>query len=309
MTLSIICTGKDPEPWVNALKQVDDSLDIEVWPNERDKKAVDFALCWQHPNGILRDYPNLRCISSMGAGIDHFFNDTFFPKQLPVVRLVDPLLAKSMFEYIGTAVMFYFRELDIYQSQQQQKRWYQQMPKSKADTTVGVLGLGHLGAYAGHELALMGFNVIGWSRAAKTVADVKTYAGDDQLNAFLAQTDVLICLLPLTEQTRGILNRKLFNALPKGAYLINVARGDHLVEEDLIEALADGQLKGACLDVFCQEPLPENHPFWHHQKIRVTPHISSITDPRSVAPQIAENYRRMKSGQPLLHQVDFLRGY
>jgi glyoxylate/hydroxypyruvate reductase A len=245
----------------------------------------------------------------MGAGIDHLLNDEFLPKDLPVTRIIDPLLAQSMYEYLHTAVMYYFRDFDIYKTQQYQSNWKQQLPKSIAHTTIGVMGLGKLGEYSASKFAELGFNVIGWSRTQKTIAGVKSYAGDRQLGEFLSQADILICLLPLTNETRGILNLENFNKLPFGACLINVARGEHVMDEDLITAINAGQLRGACLDVFREEPLPQTHPFWLHNKILLTPHCSSITDPNSVAPQILENYRLMKSGRALMNQVNLVRGY
>lgn len=309
MTITIISSDKEPEPWITALKEVDSDLDVRVFPHEKQKADIKFALCWKHPEGVLRDYPNLRCISSMGAGVDGLLNDPFLPKHLPVVRLVDPLLAQSMFEYICTAVMYYFREFDVYQTQQMRSHWHQNSPKSMDKTTIGIMGLGQLGGYSAEKLSKMGFNVIGWSRSEKSIANVKAYVGENQLGQFISQTNILICLLPLTARTSGILNLELFDQLPQGSYLINVARGEHLVEEDLITALNKGQLRGACLDVFQQEPLPANHPFWMHKQIIVTPHCSSITNPRSVAPQIVQNYRRMQRGKPLLNQVSVLQGY
>jgi len=272
-------------------------------------KTTKPMLSWKHPEGVLNDYPNLRCICSMGAGIDHMLSDAYLPQHLPVIRQVDPMLAQSMFEYTLTAVMHYFREFDAYQNQQRQTQWQPQPPKSMGQTTIGIMGLGQLGQYSAEKFSNMGFKVAGWSRSKKTIEGVDTYAGEHQLEPFLAQTDILICLLPLTDQTRNILNTELFNALPQGACLVNVARGEHLVEQDLIDALNAGQLRGACLDVFQQEPLPKQHPFWQHPQVLLTPHCSSITDPRSVAPQIVENYRLMKSGGVLLNQVDIKRGY
>jgi glyoxylate/hydroxypyruvate reductase A len=155
----------------------------------------------------------------------------------------------------------------------------------------------------------LGFKVAGWSRTPKEIDEIQTFFGDDQLVGFLAKAQILVCLLPLTLETRNILNRNTFNKLPKGAYVINVARGDHLVDQDLLDALENGQLAGACLDVFRIEPLPENHPFWHHPDIRITPHISSLTDPAAVAPVIYDNYRRLTAGLPLLNQIDVESGY
>jgi glyoxylate/hydroxypyruvate reductase A len=309
MTISIISTNKDPKPWVTALRELDATLDIQIWPNESRKADIEFALCWNHPEGVLRDYPNLRCICSMGAGTDHLLNDAFFPKDIPVIRIVDPLLAQSMFEYIYAAVMYYFRDFDIYKSQQHQSSWKQQPTKSIAHTTIGIMGLGKLGENSASQFSNIGFNVIGWSRTPKSISGVNSYAGNEQLGEFLSQANILICLLPLTNETRGILNLENLGKLPLGACLVNVARGEHLVDEDLITALNEGQLRGACLDVFREEPLSQEHPFWRHSRILLTPHCSSITDPISVAPQIVKNYRLMKSGRPLMNQVDPFRGY
>jgi glyoxylate/hydroxypyruvate reductase A len=171
------------------------------------------------------------------------------------------------------------------------------------------MGLGKLGEYSASKFSKIGFNVIGWSRTQKTITGVKSYASDRQLGEFLSQVDILICLLPLTNETRGILNLEKINKLHFGACLINVARGEHLIDEDLITALNEGQLRGACLDVFKEEPLSQMHPFWQNNKILLTPHCSSITDPNSVAPQILKNYRLMKSGRALMNQVDAFRGY
>jgi len=206
-------------------------------------------------------------------------------------------------------VMHYFRDFDRYKIQQQKNIWQQLPPKSMAQTTIGIMGLGKLGEYAATKLSAMGFHVVGWSRSKKVINGVTSYAGDEQLGEFLAQASTLVCLLPLTSATRGILNTELFNQLPHGACLVNVARGEHLIEEDLLSSLDSGQLRSACLDVFREEPLPPTHPFWQHPQIQLTPHCSSITDPVSVAPQVLENYQRMKNSLPLINQVDPFRGY
>jgi glyoxylate/hydroxypyruvate reductase A len=171
------------------------------------------------------------------------------------------------------------------------------------------MGLGHLGADAAVKLAGLGFRVSGWSRTPKSIDGVHSFVGDEALDAFLAQSDILICLLPLTAATQGILNRRTLARLPDGAYVINAARGEHLVEEDLVEALASERLAGACLDVFRTEPLPAGHPFWTHPRVTITPHVASLTFPRDVASQLVDNYRRVRAGQPPLHVVDPRRGY
>lgn len=309
MAISIVCTDRPIQPWIDALKASDPAIDVYLWPNETDLEAVELVLCWKHPQGVLQRYPNLRCICSMGAGVDHLLNDPQFPKHIPVARLIDPLLTESMFDYVSAVAMYYFCRLDVFNRQQESLIWRQFANQSKKDTTVGIMGLGQIGGYAAREFSAMGFNTIGWSRSKKSIDAVETFAGSSQLDQFLSKTHILICLLPLTEKTMGILNAELFNRLPEGACVINVARGQHLVEKDLLEALDTNQLRGACLDVFEVEPLPEDHPFWRHEKILLTPHCSSITDPRSVAPQIVQNYRAIQAGGEILNQVDLLRGY
>lgn len=309
MTLSIISTNKDPEPWVAALKAQDPTLDIRIWPDDGPEAEVEFALCWNPPEGVFAAYPNLRCICSMGAGVDRLLSDPDFPRAVPVTRIVDPDLAQSMFEYVAAAALFYFRDFDVYQRQQAQSDWAPQSPRAIGATTIGLMGLGQLGAYAATRFASLGFHVTGWSRSPRSVGGVTTYAGPAQLDAFLSRTDILICLLPLTDETRGILNLANLRKLPAGACLVNVARGEHVVDDDLLAALDEGHLRGAYLDVFRDEPLPRTHPFWQHDRIRLTPHCSSLTNPVSVAPQIIENYRRMMSGRSLLNQVDPDRGY
>jgi glyoxylate/hydroxypyruvate reductase A len=309
MSIAFVAPTKDPAPWAIALNTLAPDIDIQIWSQERDSAAVEMALCWQHPSAMWRRYPNLRCVSSLGAGVDHLLQDPALPESLPILRLTDPLLAQSMFEYVCAAAMSFLRDFDVYQRQQEQRRWHQHPTPMSADTTVGIMGLGQLGGYAAQRLAELGFKVMGWSRSPKSIPGVESYVENPQLSQFLAQAQILVCLLPLTSQTEGILNRGLFAQLPPGACLINVARGEHLIEADLLTALDEGHLGGAYLDVFRQEPLPQDHPFWLHPAIRVTPHCSSVTNPQSVAPQIVDNYRRLQAGKPLLNEVSRSLGY
>ena len=309
MTISIICPNKDPEPWYHALKGIDSSLDIQFWPAEANKENVSFALCWDQPQGVFQDYSNLQCICSMGAGVDHLLKDPNLPKDLPVIRLIDPSLAKDMAEYVIAAVMYFQQKLNLYQDHQNQAIWLPLPSNSIANTTVGIMGLGKLGEYTAKQLVKIGFSVTGWSRSEKDISKVTTYSGSEHLYDFTRELDLLVCMLPLTDETKGVLNLALFKTLPDQACVINVARGDHLVEDDLIIALEKGLLRGACLDVFSNEPLAPDHPFWKNQKILITPHCSSVTDPVSVAPQIVENYHLMKAGKPLHNQVNVEQGY
>lgn len=309
MALILICPTRDAKPWVTAIKGVDPHLEVRVWPEAGVRDEIVFALTWQHPHGALRDFTHLKCISSMGAGVDHLLADPHLPPGIPLVRLVDRSLIHSMSEYVTLAVLNHFREFDTYKRQQRERQWRQKQPRRASECGVGILGMGQLGGSIALRLHDLGFPMAGWSRTPKSNAAIDYYHGRGQFMHFLSLCNVLICLLPLTAETRNILNRGTFLALPPGAYIVNVARGEHLVETDLLDCIESGHLSGACLDVFRSEPLPATHPFWGNPKITVTPHISSITDPCSVAPQIVENYKRAQSGRPLLNQIDVHRGY
>ena len=309
MALMIIAPGTRVTSWIKHLGRLEPGIDIRVWPDSGDVDDIEFALSWQHPPGAFKKYKHLKCIASLGAGVDHLLADPDLPAGVPITRVVELSMAQSMSEYVVLAVLNHCRHFDNYRNDQSQKKWQPRIPLLAAEMRVGIMGLGQLGRDAAGKLSALGFAVSGWSRTPKTIEGVDCFAGAEALDDFLSQTRILICMLPLTPQTKGILNRQTFNGLPAGAYVINVARGAHLVEDDLLAALDSEQLSGACLDVFETEPLPVDHPFWDHPKIKVTPHISSITFSRAVAPQIIDNYRRSQTGQPLLNIVDPIRGY
>jgi glyoxylate/hydroxypyruvate reductase A len=309
MALLIIAPHIKVTSWVKHLSALEPGIEIRIWPEVGDAGEIEFALCWNHPPGELTKYENLKCIASLGAGVDHLTRDADLPDGVPVTRVVEHSMAQSMSEYVVLSVLNYCRHFDAYRSDQDQRSWHPRRPRLAEDTQIGIMGLGQLGADAAIKLSSLGFTVNGWSRTPQNIDGVQCYAAEDGWENFLSRSQILICLLPLTTSTKGILNRKTFDQLPADAYVINVARGHHLVENDLIEALDSGRLAGACLDVFDVEPLPADHPFWSHPKIKVTPHISSITFPEAVAPQIIENYRRAMSGRPLLNVVDLKRGY
>ncbi|MFQ5627721.1 MAG: 2-hydroxyacid dehydrogenase [bacterium] len=309
MALLILFTNRDPQTWEHALHSIDPKLDIRVWPDSGDPAEIDFVLAWNHPAGELRQFPNLCCVQSLGAGVDHILRDPDLPKDVIVARIVDRLLVDSMTRYLTTVVLHHISHFKAYYEQQRLKHWQPHAQIDPKVKTVGIMGLGQLGSAAAQAFQIMGFPVCGWSRTQKSLEGIRSFASKGQLPVFLAHTDILICLLPLTAATENILNTENFCRLKSGAYLINVARGRHLVDADLLEALDSGQLSGACLDVFRTEPLPPDHPFWRHPKITMTPHISSITDPQAAAWQIVENYRRMQEGKALLNVVDAERGY
>jgi glyoxylate/hydroxypyruvate reductase A len=283
--------------------------EIRFWPEIGDRTAIEYALVWQPDPGLLASLPNLKLIVGLGAGIDHLLRDPALPKGVPIVRLVDPYMTEAMSEYVALSVLRLHRQDLDYLAQQRAARWEEREQKNAAEQPVGILGFGTLGQDAGRKLKALGFPVAGWSRGAKEVAGFSTHAGPAGLDAILAQSEILVCLLPLTPETTGILNAGAFARLPRGAGLVNAGRGGHLVEEDLIPALDNGQLSGAVLDVVREEPLPPDHPFWRHPRIIVTPHVAAETHPPTAAPIIAEAIRQCEAGLPITNRVDLARGY
>jgi glyoxylate/hydroxypyruvate reductase A len=308
--LALLFTSPDDDPiaWSRALLALRPDLDLRIWPELGDPDKIEAALVWKPAPGLLAGLRNLEAIFSLGAGIDGLLADPTLAA-LPLCRMVDPSLARVMAEFVLTQALFYHRRLDVYDREQRAGRWAFELPRSTSATTVGVLGMGELGRVAAATLAAHGFTVRGWSRGRRAEPGVTSFAGTEELGAFLAATDILVCLLPLTAETENILDRRLFGQLPRGARLINVGRGRHLVEADLLAALDEGRLAHAALDVFRDEPLPEGHAFWRHPRIRVTPHVASFCEPQSAAPGVIENLRRLEAGLPLLHVVERERGY
>jgi glyoxylate/hydroxypyruvate reductase A len=298
----------DPSEWIPELKRHMPDLEIEVWPQVKDPASIDAILVWIPPEGGLGQFANLKAIQSLGAGVNQLDLKSL-PRGVPVARLVDPGLTVSMRDYCVWAVLRHYRGLDVHAANQPQKKWVYYIPPPKSAVSVGVMGLGELGGEVARAVADLGFSVRGWARSPKTIERVACFSGSDGLRAFAGKTDILICLLPLTAETRGILARPLFEMLPKGARLINVGRGDHLAEPDLLAALESGRIASATLDVFSREPLPPEHPFWSHPKVTVTPHVAAFGSAVSAAPVVVENLRRAVARKPLLNQVDIERGY
>ncbi|MCC7427455.1 MAG: glyoxylate/hydroxypyruvate reductase A [Alphaproteobacteria bacterium] len=310
MALMITCAPARLAAWKEALGPLLPGVPLRAYPQEvADPAEIRWAVVWNHPLGDLRRYPNLELVASMGAGVDHIFRDPDLPPGVPIMRLVDRLLTTAMSEYVLLAVLRHHRQDAGYRAQQAARLWRELPAPDTEATRIGILGLGVLGTDAAAKLAALKFPVAGWSRRAKSLPGIESFAGEAGLAPFLARTDILVCLLPLTPATRGIVNARTLGALPRGAYVINAARGGHVVDADLLAALESGQISGATLDVFNQEPLPPDSPYWSHPRVVMTPHTASITVPRSVAPQIAENIGRLARGQPLINLVDSAAGY
>jgi glyoxylate/hydroxypyruvate reductase A len=298
------------EAWRDALLELDPGLDVRLFPEAGDPADIEAAVCWTaHDMAELRRYPNLKLIISMGAGVDHLMRPPGPPPGIPVARLVDTRLTQGMTEWVLLNVLRFHRQDGDYRAQQAAGLWHELPAPDTASRRIGILGLGELGGDAARRLLTLGFPVMGWSRRPKDLPGVETHHGPGGLDAMLARSDILVCLLPLTPDTRGLLDARAFALLPRGAFLLNAARGGHVVQDDLLAALASGQVAGAALDVFEPEPLPPAHPFWAHPRIVMTPHAASITIPRSAAPQVVENIHRAGDGRPLLNRVDFTAGY
>lgn len=294
--------------WAKYFAEHAPDLEFRVWPDAGDLREVEYLIAWQVPADFVAQMPNLKVLFSSGAGIDHV-DLSALPAHVPLVRMVEPGIINGMVEYVSLAVLALHRDFFDYATQKSARSWNPLEVLPASARTIGVMGMGSLGCAVLERLASYGFRLRGWNRSPRPMQGVETFAGGDQLKPFLAGCDVLICLLPLTSATQGILDCEVFAALPAGAALVNVGRGQHLVDADLLAALDSGQLSRAILDVTEPEPLPPEHPFWTHPRVFVTPHVASMTQPETAAPILLENIRRHQRGEPLAHVIDRSRGY
>ncbi|MBT8315370.1 MAG: glyoxylate/hydroxypyruvate reductase A [Maribacter sp.] len=308
MGIVIIRQDDKIELWQKALRRNTADIPIYSYLEEHPEEQIKMALVWKPPLGSLGKYKNLECIASSGAGVDFLFKDKELPN-VPITRVVDEYLAKDMSEHVIALIFSHLKNLNQYKVDQFNKVWKPIDYHRIEDLTIGIMGLGALGKVLAEDLLRFGFKVLGWSGSRKDLSGIKTFAGQKEKTTFLNATQILVCLLPLTKETTGILNKDLFSQLPKGAHVINVARGGHLVDKELLEMLDNEHLSGASLDVYHQEPLSTEHPFWEHPKVHMTPHYASVSDTDSVVPQILENYRRLENGQELLNLVSKTKGY
>lgn len=315
MRITFCCENTKPEPWISGFAQVLPEAEITVW--KPGSPQADFAVVWAPPQQFIDEQcagmkygsaSGLRCMFNIGAGVDALMR-LKLPPSLLLVRLEDAGMAVQMAEYVCQAVIRHFRELDCYEHDIKAGRWSFRKPLDRADFPIGVMGLGVLGARVLHALQMFEFPVHGYSRSNKAIPGVRCFAGRGELPDFLKSSRILVNLLPLTADTENILNHELLSQLQPNAYLINVARGAHLVDADLLRLIADGHIAGATLDVFRAEPLPEAHPFWQQPKITLTPHTSARTIRDQSIAQIASKIRALKHGEKIAGIVDLARGY
>jgi glyoxylate/hydroxypyruvate reductase A len=307
-------TGWNPADWDTRLRAAAPDRDVRSWPDRVGEPAdIAYACAWKAPPGLLAEFPNLKVAFSLGAGVDHLVGDPTLPA-VPVVRIVDPDLTMRMTEYVALHVLMHHRRVRLYDRQQRQRLWRDHHQPAARDVTVGVMGLGVLGRDAAAALGRLGFRVAGWSRTAKSLTGVETFHGADGLDRFLARTEILVCLLPHTPATTGILNLSLLRKLKRdgalgGAYLINAGRGALQIDADIIAALDEGALAAASLDVFATEPLPADSPLWAHPNVTITPHNAAESDPRALLAGVLDQIARFERGEPLENVVDRRLGY
>jgi len=308
MTLLLKSDAARAEEWTRLLADKAPELPFRIWPDVGDPAEIRYLAAWLPPDDLLGQFPNLELLVSVGAGVDQL-NLADIPPHLPIVRMIEPGLVDSMVEYVTMSVLALHRDLIPYIAAQREEAWRPLRIRPATERRVGVLGLGMLGKACALKLAEFGFGVAGWSRSRHEVEGIETFAGDAELPAFLARSDILVCLLPLTDATRGLLGTELFARLPQGAMIVNAGRGGHLDQDALLAALDSGHLAAAVLDVCEPEPLPEGHPLWNHPKMLLTPHIASRSRSEASLDIVLDNLRRHQAGEPLIGLIDRDRGY
>jgi glyoxylate/hydroxypyruvate reductase len=306
MSIALIIPDRDLTDLQHRLQQALPQTQVEIWPDISQAENIEFALVWKPPVGSLASLPNLKAIQCFGAGVDAIFQDPALPT-VPIARIVDDRLNHTMVSYLDSVVAHYRLRFDMFLQQQQQQVWKPKSPRKL--THICILGLGELGTAAAEHFIQLGYQVSGWSRRPKSLPQIACYSGNTELSQAVADADVVICLLPLTAQTENLLNAKVFASFKTNSIFINVARGAIVDDQALITALDSGQLQAACLDVFRQEPLPAEHPFWQHPAIFITPHISAVTNIEAAIEQTVVNYQLQKQGQQMQNLIDTNQGY
>lgn len=313
MSILVLVDGWEPAPWVRALKAAMPDERIEAYPDIKDPEAVEYALVWAAQGETLDAFPNLKALFSLGAGVDHLFGGNTLPP-VPLARVVDPDLTAWMTEWVVAQVLLHHRQQLQYSQQQRHRNWQVLAQPLAREVQVGLMGLGELGRDAAGLLHKLGFGLRGWSRTPKELDNVTCFYGADGLDEFLSGTDILVCLLPLTPETNGLIGTSVFEKLHRsgplgGPVFINAGRGRIHVETDVVAALQSGVLKAASLDVFEVEPLPQNSPLWDLDNIVITPHVAAVSDPKTLSKLIARQMRAHREGRSLEYLVDMTRGY
>ena len=307
MAILIDSVSKNLNSWLKAFKSYDDQVEVYCYDDALALEKITTAVVWNHRPGLFKQLPNLKLIASLGAGVDHIMNDPDIPPQVSITRIIGEGLSGPMSNFCIGAILHHQRQFDKYLIDKSTKTWDQE-PNPEREMNVGIMGLGALGADLAEKLNYLGFNVFSLSQSRKKIADVVSYL-NAELDLFLSKINILVVMLPATESTRAILSKKLFDKLNKGTYLINVARGHHQVNGDIIDALENGQLSGAFLDVFPEEPLPKKSSLWDHPKIMITPHIAVVTKINEAVPQIIASHKRVIIGEMPEILVDRTKGY
>jgi glyoxylate/hydroxypyruvate reductase A len=312
-TILILIPRWHPQVWHQAFVKRSINHEIRLWPDQAgDLNDIEYVCAWHPPPGVLRMLPRLKAIFSMGAGVEHLLADETLPN-VPILRMTDPELTCRMTEYVTMNVLSYHRRRSLYDFQQRNRIWKPESEHRTSDVTVGMMGLGVLGLHSADMLRQFNFNVVGWSLTPKQLS-FQTYHGTDGLPRFLAGTDILVCLLPLTSATRGILNLSVFRQLSRngplgGAYLINAGRGKLQIEADVVQALSEGSLDGAAMDVFEQEPLPSSSPLWAHPKVTITPHVAAGLPTEALVDIVLSKIEQIETTGIVSDEVDRKRGY
>lgn len=308
--MAILLKAAEPDGNLSleALREQIPDKDVRVFPDIGPEGEIEYAFVSSPPHGLLASLPNLKVIFSRWAGVEHLARDPELPS-VPVVHMVDRSMTASMSAHVSQQALNFHNNEATFRAQQAGQVWREGVVTVPWKRRISVLGLGGLGRDAAGKLAALEFDVAGWSRTPRELPGVACFYGPGDLNDVLRRSDILVCLLPLTRATEGILCAQHFNLMPQGSFIINCARGGHVVEEDLLAALDSGQLSGAALDVFGEEPLPAGHPFWRHPGVRITPHVATVSEPGAAVEAVVANIRCFENGEQLVNVVDFDLGY
>ncbi|MGE0241473.1 MAG: 2-hydroxyacid dehydrogenase [Parvibaculaceae bacterium] len=315
MALLYLVTNWSADLWAGAMRRQAPDLDVRVWPKETGRlEDITYAVAWLPPANVLRSLPNLKVIFSLGAGVDAILKDKTLPDGVPIARVIDPDLTMRMSEYVVMHVLLHHRQQRRIDDNQRNGVWDGFATHAASALTVGIMGLGVMGGDSARKLAMMGFKVVGWSRTRKAIPGVDCFAGMGEFDSFLERTDILVCLLPHTPETTGIINRDVIRKLSRkgplgGPVLINAGRGKQQVEGDILAALDAGELHAASLDVFETEPLPADSRFWGHPKVLVSPHVAGDSDPETISAYVLSQIRRHRKGLPVENLIDRTLGY